>query len=233
MFFFWWWEKMQVVQRAFGFLKITQPEMKFSKKETNLRIAALALVFENSLFRLVSKSLWFWKLVEWTGCWVKVVNLSLYTEKLRQWVHRWQHVKITVVSSNSLIFDSASQGRVKVDFTCKQYIMYASILNNIVPSQVSNLPRETDICGLFCEKNKKTYSLILWVIDIPLSWEKNIRQEMHMYAYMLSRIRLFATSRTVAHQAGSLVHGIFQARILEWVAIFYSRQENFLFDNEV
>lgn len=36
----------------------------FKKKETNLRIAALALVFENSLFRLVSKSLWFWKLNE-------------------------------------------------------------------------------------------------------------------------------------------------------------------------
>lgn len=55
---------MQVVQRAFGSLKITQPETKFSKQETNLRIAALALVFENSLFRLVSKSLWFWKLNE-------------------------------------------------------------------------------------------------------------------------------------------------------------------------
>ena len=77
------------------------------------------------------------------------------------------------------------------------------------------------------KKNKITYYLILWVIDIPLSWEQNIRQEMHMYVYVLSRIRLFATSRTIAHQAGSFAHRIFQARILEWVAIFYSRQEIF------
>ena len=34
-----------------------------------------------------------------------------------------------------------------------------------------------------------------------------------------SRVRLFATSRTVT---GSSVHGILQARILEWVAISFS-----------
>ena len=77
------------------------------------------------------------------------------------------------------------------------------------------------------KKNKRTYSLILWVIDFTLFWEKNIMQEMHMYVYVLSCIQRFATSRTVAHRAGSFVHGIFQARILEWVAIFYSRQEHF------
>ena len=77
------------------------------------------------------------------------------------------------------------------------------------------------------KKKKRTYSLILWVIDIPLPWEQNISQEMHMYVYVLSRIQLFGTSRTVAHQTGSFAHKIFQARILEWVAIFYSRQEIF------
>ena len=38
----------------------------------------------------------------------------------------------------------------------------------------------------------------------------------------LSHIRFFATPWTVAHKA-PLVHGIFQARVLEWVAISFSR----------
>ena len=38
----------------------------------------------------------------------------------------------------------------------------------------------------------------------------------------LSRVRLFASPWTVAHRA-PLEHGIFQARILEWVAISFSR----------
>ena len=36
----------------------------------------------------------------------------------------------------------------------------------------------------------------------------------------LSRVRLFATPWTVGYQA--LGHGIFQARVLEWVAISFS-----------
>ena len=39
---------------------------------------------------------------------------------------------------------------------------------------------------------------------------------------MFSRVRLFATPSTVARQA-SLVHGIFQAKVLEWVALYSSR----------
>ena len=39
---------------------------------------------------------------------------------------------------------------------------------------------------------------------------------------MLSHVRLFATQWTVAHQA-PMSMGFFQARILEWVAIFFSR----------
>ena len=34
----------------------------------------------------------------------------------------------------------------------------------------------------------------------------------------LSRVRLFATPWTVAYQSGSSIHGIFQARVLEWIA---------------
>ena len=39
-----------------------------------------------------------------------------------------------------------------------------------------------------------------------------------------SCVRLFATPLTVACLPGSSVHGIFQARILEWVAISFSRR---------
>ena len=39
---------------------------------------------------------------------------------------------------------------------------------------------------------------------------------------MLCPVRLFVTPWTLAHQA-PLVHGISQARILEWIVISYSR----------
>ena len=39
----------------------------------------------------------------------------------------------------------------------------------------------------------------------------------------LSHVRLFATPWTVAYQATLSVHGIFQARVLEWVAISFTR----------
>ena len=45
----------------------------------------------------------------------------------------------------------------------------------------------------------------------------------------LSHVRLFATPWTVAH-SGSSVHGILQARILEWVAISFSRGSSQLRD---
>ena len=38
---------------------------------------------------------------------------------------------------------------------------------------------------------------------------------------VVSHVQLFATPQTVAHQA--LLHGISQARILEWIAISFSR----------
>ena len=40
---------------------------------------------------------------------------------------------------------------------------------------------------------------------------------------LLSGVRLFVTPWTVA---GSAVHGIFQARILEWAAISFSKRSN-------
>ena len=42
-----------------------------------------------------------------------------------------------------------------------------------------------------------------------------------IYIYMLSRVWLFVIPWTVVYQAS--LHGIFQARVLEWVAISFSR----------
>ena len=39
----------------------------------------------------------------------------------------------------------------------------------------------------------------------------------------LSCVRLVVTPRTVAYQSGSSVHGIFQARVREWIAVAFSR----------
>ena len=39
---------------------------------------------------------------------------------------------------------------------------------------------------------------------------------------LLSRVWLLATPWTAAYQAGSSIHGIFQARVLEWGAIAFS-----------
>ena len=53
---------------------------------------------------------------------------------------------------------------------------------------------------------------------------------MCVYAHMLSCVWLFLAPWTVAQQACFSVHGIFQARILEWVAISHSRISSWLRD---
>ena len=50
-----------------------------------------------------------------------------------------------------------------------------------------------------------------------------------MSAESLSRVQLFATPRTVAHQA-PLSMGISQARVLEWVAMPFTRGSSQLRD---
>ena len=47
---------------------------------------------------------------------------------------------------------------------------------------------------------------------------------------VLTHVPPFATPRTVCSPPGSSVHGIFQARILEWVAISFSRGSSWLRD---
>ena len=65
--------------------------------------------------------------------------------------------------------------------------------------------------------------------DNPWFWAKGWEREgsphsalICMRAQLLSDVWLFVTPWTVAHQ-GSSVHGIFQATIVEWVAVSFSR----------
>ena len=50
-----------------------------------------------------------------------------------------------------------------------------------------------------------------------------IKESLHVHTRLLSHVWLFVTPWTVCHPPGSSVHGILQARILEWVTISFSR----------
>ena len=65
-------------------------------------------------------------------------------------------------------------------------------------------------------KHYRILILFCWRIEIFISCFVAVQ--------LLSHVRLSATLWTVAHQVGSSVHGIFQARILEWAAISFSRR---------
>ena len=68
--------------------------------------------------------------------------------------------------------------------------------------------------------------------NLPLYWASLVVQlvknppAMGVKVKVLSRVRHFATLRTDYSLPGSSVHGIFQARILEWVAISFSRRSS-------
>ena len=78
------------------------------------------------------------------------------------------------------------------------------------------------------EKGKATHSSILvwrhpWTVESMRSQSQTWLSDFHcLLVKSLSCVWLFATPWTVACEALS-VHGIFQARILEWVAISFSR----------
>ena len=63
------------------------------------------------------------------------------------------------------------------------------------------------------------------IYDGVLVLESTENEDKEKKVKSLSRVRLFATPWTVAYQAlrSLSVHGIFQARVLEWVAISFSR----------
>ena len=62
-----------------------------------------------------------------------------------------------------------------------------------------------------------------WTLS-SIPWRLFLLSPGHLWKEVksLSRVQLFATLWSIAH-AGSSVHGIFQARILEWVTISFSR----------
>ena len=57
--------------------------------------------------------------------------------------------------------------------------------------------------------------------SVVTTWRQHVYLKNNIMC-VLSHVWLFATLWTIAHQA-SLIHGISQSRILEWVAISYSR----------
>ena len=67
----------------------------------------------------------------------------------------------------------------------------------------------------------------MFVKFIHVAYSFTVQQDIpsYMHVWVLSHVRLFATPWTVARQ-GASVHGIFQARILEWVAISSSRRSS-------
>ena len=81
--------------------------------------------------------------------------------------------------------------------------------------------------GLFIinkmSKQPKCPSTAEWInYYIKITILLHLCEEIHACAQSLCCIQLFPTPQTVACQA-SLSSGIFQARILEWVAVSYSR----------
>ena len=54
----------------------------------------------------------------------------------------------------------------------------------------------------------------------------SFKQSSSTLSHVVSRVWLFETQWTIYSLPGSSVHGISQARILEWVAIFFSRESS-------
>ena len=71
--------------------------------------------------------------------------------------------------------------------------------------------------GFFLIAANRVRGLLIAVASLVVKKERKVK--------LLSRVQLFATPWTVA-LPGSSVRGIFQARILEWVAISFSRRSS-------
>ena len=71
--------------------------------------------------------------------------------------------------------------------------------------------------GFFLIAASRVRGLLIAVASLVVKKERKVK--------LLSRVQLFATPWTVA-LPGSSVRGIFQARILEWVAISFSRRSS-------
>ena len=94
---------------------------------------------------------------------------------------------------------------------------------------VSNTEREKDL-------RLVSYSIwgivpaISYVLLYILSSEANTNLQLEREVKSLSRVRLFATPWTVAYQAPPYMGLSSQARVLEWVAISFSRGSSWLRD---
>ena len=80
-------------------------------------------------------------------------------------------------------------------------------------------PHSSSLCFYFLKSNPEKLSVSSFPFLQSLAIACSLCCVNLHYVYVLGCVRLFSTPRTVAAR----LHGIFQARILEWVAISYSR----------
>ena len=76
-----------------------------------------------------------------------------------------------------------------------------------------------------CPPSPLLFNIVLEILATAFREEREIKaiQIGKVKVKLLSRVRLFVTAWTDYGLPGSSVHGIFQGRILEWVAISFSR----------
>ena len=94
-----------------------------------------------------------------------------------------------------------------------------------LPSSFSLQPVHTYICGIYSDKYTLTVYSWLYICIYPIVWL--IYMNVYIYIYTLHKkcCCLVTKSCNSMHCSppGSSVHGIFQARILKWIAIPFSR----------
>ena len=102
-----------------------------------------------------------------------------------------------------------------MEIRCKEIQLYVSVFNTILDQRVLLFA-----CHSCDNGNCLTAFLPHQLREL---WEFGLQPclPMHGYCCMFSCVQLFPTPRTVL--PGSSAHGIFQARILDWVAISFSR----------
>ena len=83
-------------------------------------------------------------------------------------------------------------------------------------------PIPPSIRVLQCFK-KSSNGIIRFPLEKKLTRKNYMRKVKKMKVKSLSSVQLFVTPRTDCSLPGSSIHGIFQAGILEWVAISFSR----------
>ena len=95
-----------------------------------------------------------------------------------------------------------------------------------IPHNVPLITIETQFIANICVWQEKctVFCSVLCMCTLQIYTNSTFLQRVKVKS--LSCVQLFATPWTVAYLPCSSVHGIFQARVLEWVAISFSRESS-------